>query len=740
MTSWLVRVIVTVSQPFEARGNWCEIVLRQWVALFHGLVGRNLGVKLADRTRAFQVIALQAQGEVNMMKKHGSVNIRVAAWTGASSARDVGQHVGRQGGLSHGMAAFVIFVLFFAALVGTGRYGRITHAQNEALPLISVPSFRNGRVMLPQARETLDVTVTNRSRLPLRDVAVIFIAPESGPSGTFAGATPAGASYFRTRTNASGVASATFIANNQPGVYLVDAVIEGTEAATSFAMTNVARRVTPALTAEIARRTVKEQLLLNTVEDETFRVHGPVLLEPGTGITAAGPSSFLYPTVPVTTNKQAWCFWVDEFPSGKFAHPTRFVLIDASRALLNLTSDVVTTRQGWWPKITLPGTSQSISLLPPAYTRSMIRSSQSALNGVLESTVNEFAINVEEVDTCAILVYGPDLGPGPDNVKNMRNLFEDTLGIPPSNIFTRTDSKGDSLPSRVRDLKQFLDAARDKRCKKLFIYFNMHGSPTAPYPIDGDLITLPGSFQLEQDPEDPDYFNQAGYLSYVALGDLLEPLKETNVEVCLVISSCHSGGVIPYLQNHGVTGTVVTDANAKLPSFAYNAFTDALIECWKDKRADNNPRDGKVTLAEAFAWVLANGGIRAILPDPQVAPINPTTDVFPIPNVVIQKSGDKVTITINRPANVPVTLTVPIRLTIADPAVASFPNSGGVLATEIPAGSLSKSVQICGVHDGMTSYTIEGLGPNNTILQSTATIDVGSLYWVEPNPLMLCVL
>ncbi|MCS6804683.1 MAG: hypothetical protein RMM98_08000 [Acidobacteriota bacterium] len=92
--------------------------------------------------------------------------------------------------------------------------------------------------------------------MPLRDVDVIFIAPESGSTGTFAGATPAGATYFRTRTNANGMASAMFTANNIPGVYLVDAVIEGTEAATSFAITNVPRQTRPRLTADAARRLV----------------------------------------------------------------------------------------------------------------------------------------------------------------------------------------------------------------------------------------------------------------------------------------------------------------------------------------------------------------------------------------------------------------------------------------------------------------------------------------------------
>src|SRR5262249_20282341 len=133
--------------------------------------------------------------------------------------------------------------------------------------------------------------VTDRAGRPQADVPVLFVAPEAGPGGTFTDADPASPTWFRTRTGAGGIASAHFSANATPGVYLVGAAVEDSEARVTLALTNTAQPVAPALQPERARILVKQRLLLNYPEDEKLLLHGPVLLGTGTQIAAANPSA-----------------------------------------------------------------------------------------------------------------------------------------------------------------------------------------------------------------------------------------------------------------------------------------------------------------------------------------------------------------------------------------------------------------------------------------------------------------
>jgi hypothetical protein len=82
----------------------------------------------------------------------------------------------------------------------------------------------------------LAVQITDANRNPIRDLAVVFTAPASGASGTFAG----GSTMATVSTNASGIATApSFTASGAVGAYLVTAAATGVRPA-SFALTNLA--------------------------------------------------------------------------------------------------------------------------------------------------------------------------------------------------------------------------------------------------------------------------------------------------------------------------------------------------------------------------------------------------------------------------------------------------------------------------------------------------------------------
>ncbi len=87
--------------------------------------------------------------------------------------------------------------------------------------------------------EPLVVTVSDAGGNPVPGVQVKFQAPDSGPSGTFGGAT-----VFTAVTDLQGRASAICTANNFTGSYSVSATVTEVTGSASFALTNLPRGAT----------------------------------------------------------------------------------------------------------------------------------------------------------------------------------------------------------------------------------------------------------------------------------------------------------------------------------------------------------------------------------------------------------------------------------------------------------------------------------------------------------------
>ena len=114
----------------------------------------------------------------------------------------------------------------------------VERGDEQLAEVISVPKSANGKLVAPGRSVKLKAKVTDRAGRPLSGRSVLFVAPETGPTGTFQGASPAGATFIRRTTNAAGVASAKLVTNATPGVFLVDAVVEPAEGAASGASTS----------------------------------------------------------------------------------------------------------------------------------------------------------------------------------------------------------------------------------------------------------------------------------------------------------------------------------------------------------------------------------------------------------------------------------------------------------------------------------------------------------------------
>lgn len=232
-------------------------------------------------------------------------------------------------------------------------------------PLISVVDSRNGRVGTPETIELLSVLVTDRGGAPLGDQTVVFAATESEDAGVFPGSQPPNATFIRVQTSANGIAEATFLTGSTTGVFLVEAAVEDTDASVTFALTNIPGIPIPALSPEAARMQAAVGVLDGALEDENLRLHGPFLLPPGTQFYSHGLWPATDRSQPVVTDTLAWFFWVDDSPQAAFAHPTRFVVMDASDDSGDAGSAAVINPDQWWPEAVLPGASDIFTLAPP---------------------------------------------------------------------------------------------------------------------------------------------------------------------------------------------------------------------------------------------------------------------------------------------------------------------------------------------------------------------------------------
>lgn len=620
---------------------------------------------------------------------------------------------------------------------------RVERGDGDPLPVvISVPGFKHGRIVAPNASAKLKVKVTDRGGRPLAGQPVVFVAPETGATGTFQGASPEGATFIRRTTNAAGVASAKLVANATPGVFLVDAVVEPAEgarslAAVSFAVTTLGGAAPP-LSAGKARLAVKQQLLAGAVEDDTLRLHGPVLLPSGARVTGSVIDAQLYPAVSVTTERPTWFFWVDEVPTAGFEHPTRFVFLDATDATPDLANEAEVIQTGWWPNVTAPGAPEATALLPPYETN------RSLAPPIDEEAVVEALAPQPPPDACAIVVHGPSEMAHSNSAALFRMFLRDSNRVPAGNIFhagSVQDPPVRDRPVTRTDLARLFAKVKMMGCKKVWFSFTGHG-----YGI-GDNGN-PGGFALGNE-NDADGSTKEDYFGWDELGAMLEQFRGTDTEFCFVISACNSGGVIGYLQDRGVSGSVITSCAAgKLGRFfagpfGFSFFTDA-VQTYLGAPSNDTNGDGMVTLDEIFPKLRAN---RGLLQDGQSADvmhqfsaITPTSRTWPADNLYIKVLDDKpIDVRFFRPIGA--TGNVQVRMTVADPTIAAFRDEVGDVATRTALLSNAVTVrtsQLFGRKHGVTTYTIKVVDlENNTEYTGMGTIQVGCGYYVEGGPVCI---
>jgi hypothetical protein len=392
-----------------------------------------------------------------------------------------------------------------------------------------------------------------------------------------------------------------------------------------------------------------------------------------------------------------WVFWYDEQVGAEFTHPVKWIVLDANDAAAGFAARAQVSDHEWFPSV-LSSTGIRYPLIPGNWTQLREDTPPRVTRG---TAPNEKA--------CAILVSGPNLDSTLYNMQLMRQRLIDSGKVKAENISFHPE------PVRRATIQAEIEHLKAMGCKKIYFYYTGHGMKHAMALEDAEG-------------NDEPYF-------YDTLAHDLVGIPE----VCVFIQACHSATAIQPFQNLGLTGEIITSASEENSSFtvwdaefslSVSAYTRAVVAALSNPDADRPPPDGFITYREAAAWVAQNSTDPDVTdPKPVAAGIGETeATTMALPGVKIVKPGDTVTATILRPTELDAAQYCELTLTIAAGSTATFADGSTTTRVVIDNNAPSVNVEIKGVHDGTTTYSVVGRAGTGEAFSGQAAIEVGGSY------------
>ncbi len=620
-------------------------------------------------------------------------------------------------------------LLFFVTVYSLVMKGRasllallITSAAILSLPataaetglVLRTQQRENSFIVSPGSTQTLTISVVRTDGSAVPGVGVVFSAPEFGPGGAFPMSPDPDQRTLRLETDASGLAAAVFTTGAEEGVFLVSGRLEGAVAVATFAFTNAldppAAELGPTEIKTVVQDAVRNQ---NEIIGLTSVVHGPVLLPAGAVVSSSTPEIPGAHVEPFVLDRASWLLWADDFPFADFGHAARVFAIPSDVADGQVMARAETRSVRWWPTVRLPAQTGGYPLVPPLPPS--IEAEDDAVVALGLEGSRRFAPD----DACAILLHGPNMPQGEQDIANYRQYLLRNDLVNSNRVLRSLMRVGNSLrydPISRNDFDRIVKFAAELGCKKVYLMIAAHGNE----PENGGGLIL----QSDRDP------SKNAILSFEDYAGILQQLG--NVEVCVLQVSCYAGGLIPALQGRGLTGSVITASNSSEPAYhdgQGHFFVRSFIAAKENSAAAGN--DGKVSDQGALDYVLQNDTSPFTFPSglmvdrirtamPQGSAVQPTgTRGFTSRLVYISGPAAAGVLVVNRPLGAPTDQPFIVTVQVANAGIATAP-----ARAVVPPGAASGSVAVTGVDCGMTSYTLTGSIGNQTYQTSNA-VQVG---------------
>lgn len=381
------------------------------------------------------------------------------------------------------------------------------------------------------------------------------------------------------------------------------------------------------LPATMARDEAVEVLIREVIEPDSNRdvlvAYGPqAMLRDGDLIEPAETTIAPFFGSSVQISRDTWFFWIDDEPSTHFVHPTRFVLIDATRPDARIGDGIEISEQGWWPEINGeayyddsvgrlvspdvvfgdPQVEPQANTLPAGWTHSPA-GRVPGLGAPIWSTSLEPGISarvlpwIPQQQRCAILISQRADVEMIGDIRDMTTSLDDptsSADLVRANILTQ-------VGATQNDVSRLITRANSSGCQAVYFHITAHGGVNSIGLADG-------------------------YINAQQFARLLAGLDAQYVYV--TIESCYSGSLADEILA-AVRGIVATSASDRRTSgywvsadgtTGYSFFPRDLTTAWVSAAADAGDDDTQVSLPEAFLHVQAHGRARTRAADPTINP------------------------------------------------------------------------------------------------------------------------
>lgn len=599
-------------------------------------------------------------------------------------------------GMARALRLFVIFAVL--SLLGNGcssddEQPPPTPRAKTDLPrmLVHVPDCQAGRVLAPNARAELRARVTDLTGAPAKGRSVIFVAPANGASGAFTTPDPTlGPSYARAITDDDGVAIVSFTANDRPGGYLIDALVEGVNGQTTFAVTNTPTPLPDGALADKIRCRVEADPTLFDPNSTEAIVHGPLFLPAGSSVASADAPVGAPPLV--ASGAPLWFFWIDDHRLAMFSHGTRWVTFPATAT----EAPPSVTPHDWWPVMSYPDAAPTALRSPWVVNRAAIGQLQDLrpkihftaarpIGSGFGSTLHPLGDPPPPPKTVAIVTSGKgDEQQLVNTADQMRDFFEDTLKLP---VSIKEDAAGNPTPPTLAEFGGFIDKAKADGATSIIWFTGSHGFK------GGAWGYADGSHRWEE---------------FAKL--LQEKLAGTDIKMTIIVWACFSGSAIKAFDAAGFDGEIITSSDAENLSYMqawpyYNPtsfFTEDLEDAWTSAPTLTGVVSGP---KEAYDLLLQTGTyFYGTSQNPQHHFLEKNPDTFPVPAVNIPCVGDDVKIDITLPQ--PPAGTPPVTENESG-TIYVFPETiatAGLPTLVINKGSATASKTFTGLQSGGATY------------------------------------
>ncbi|NNM28682.1 MAG: hypothetical protein HKO57_04125, partial [Akkermansiaceae bacterium] len=315
----------------------------------------------------------------------------------------------------------------------------------------------------------------------------------------------------------------------------------------------------------------------------------------------AGLPPFPGPGMPV--NVDSYFFWIDDAPSARFQHETRFVLVHAGLATPTVgNGGIIVTAQGWWPVVTEAGGAVG------AYFATAESRTTAAPVGFAnpDGLVFGFATPPPPAPAppppgtpgggtstaCGLIIRGSEGADFATDTQRFEKDLKEVHGLPDGRIVKANGGAA----ATAADIDAALTALCNiSGCTKIYVRIVSHGS-------EGSL-TLAGDTSI----------------SAADLCQKLQNIANKGVPICLLIDACHSSSLKdPNNWNFPAGSVIMTSSAASEISFGHvtpytmpdgtsvsgGLYGASFSRCLRDRRADTD-RDRQVEDNEAHNWVVS---------------------------------------------------------------------------------------------------------------------------------------